>query len=227
MRSDDLKKIESFFGYPLKDRALFEEALCHMSYTNEKGLDVSNERLEFLGDAVIGLVVSSFLYETFPSDDEGQMSHKKAVLVCEKALAEWALEIGLDKFLRIGKGLEKEGGRNNYSVLSDAMEALIGAYFLDGGYETAHKIVRQYCEKKKTELEQRIYDANLELKKVLLDKGEMIYELVKTEGPPHRPLHWVRILLNGEVIGQGQGRSIKEAKRKAAEDALKNMQPLA
>jgi len=227
MEKDSFEKIESIFGYPLKNRALFEEALCHMSYSNEKGLEISNERLEFLGDAVIGLVVSSFLYESFPDDDEGQMSCKKAALVCEKSLSEWALEVGLDKLLCLGKGLEKEGGRKNSSILSDAMEAIIGAYFLDSGYEVAYKLIKSYCERKALTLEQKVYDINGKLQKLLSDKGEITYELIETKGPPHDPLHKVRVLLNGEVVGVGEGKTIKEAKKRAAKAALNNMQPFA
>ncbi|MGC9372922.1 MAG: ribonuclease III [Thermovirgaceae bacterium] len=210
------------FGYTFSDSRFLEEALTHASFANEQGLGYTNERLEFLGDAVLQLAVTHYLYESYPDDNEGELSRKRAALVCEQTLAEWAIETGLGSRIRLGKGLSRSGGSENPSVLADAVEAVIGALFLDGGFEKVLGIIFQFSRSRK----QRLLQGEENPKALLQErfesqgKGRPTYRLVKTEGPAHKPIHTVEILLDGKALARATGKTVREAESKAAEEIL-------
>lgn len=218
----DLSENREVFGYTFSDSRFLEEALTHASFANEQGLRYTNERLEFLGDAVLQLAVTHYLYESFPDDTEGELSRKRAALVCEQSLAEWAVEKGLGSRIRLGKGLSKSGGSKNPSVLADAVEAVIGAIFLDGGFEKVMGILVQFCQSRKPCLLQDEGNpkALLQERFESQGKGRPSYRLVRTEGPAHKPIHTVEIILDGKILARATGRTVKEAESKAAKAIL-------
>jgi len=217
-----LSENREVFGYTFSDSRFLEEALTHASFANEQGLGYTNERLEFLGDAVLQLAVTHYLYESYPEDTEGELSRKRAALVCEKTLAEWATETGLGSRIRLGKGLSKSGGSENPSVLADAVEAVIGAIFLDGGFEKVLGIVIRFCRSRKTQILQSEGNpkALLQERFESQGKGRPIYRLVKTEGPAHKPIHTVEIILDGKILATASGKTVREAESRAAETIL-------
>ncbi len=220
-----LNQLERRIGYHFRDRTLLEQAMRHSSYANEHqmGRLASNERLEFLGDAVLELVCSEFLYQNFPQMPEGDATKTRASLVCEPSLAFCAADISLGDYIRLGKGEEKGGGRERPSITSDACEALIGAIYLDGGFTSAKEFILQFIlndleHKKlffdsKTILQERIQARHEE---------ELRYELVKEEGPDHQKRFVAQALLGDQVIGEGSGRTKKAAEQAAAYAALKD-----
>ena len=194
-----MTELEKRLGHGFHDRALLETALTHSSYANENRAQgiVCNERLEFLGDSVLGVTVADFLYRRYALMPEGRMTRLRSELVCEQSLYQVALKLELGRFLRLGKGEEHNGGRNRPSILSDAVEALIAEpeYFTD--YKTALQ-----------ELVQR-------------QSGQILsYELVGEQGPDHDKVFTVQVLLNGDTVGRGEGRTKKEAEQSAAQNAL-------
>lgn len=218
-----LEQLEERIGYHFQNRQLLEQALCHSSYANERHMDrlSNNERLEFLGDAVLELATSEFLFKHYPKMPEGEATRTRASIVCEQTLALCARELGLGKWLFLGKGEEMTGGRERDSITSDAMEALLGAIYLDGGFANAKEFVGNFIlndieHKKlffdsKTILQERIQSAS----------GETLhYELVKEEGPDHNKRFTVNACLGGQVIGTGSGRTKKAAEQEAAYYAL-------
>ena len=194
----DLKGLEERIGYVFKNRRLLRQAMTHSSYANEHHIEKKdcNERLEFLGDAVLEVVSSDFLYHEYPKKPEGELTKIRASLVCEPTLAYCASEIGLGGYLLLGNGEEATGGRGRDSVVSDAMEALIGAIYLDGGFASAKEFVCRF---------------------VLSDTEQVLeYELLGEEGPDHNKTFDVRALLGGREIGRGSGRTKKAAEQVAA-----------
>ena len=218
-----LKALEARIGYEFKNRNLLILALTHSSYANEKKLGKlgSNERLEFLGDAVLELISSDYLYARFTQIPEGELTKKRASLVCEPSLAYCAREFGLPQFLLLGKGEEATGGRNRDSITSDVMEAVIGALYLDGGFDAAHDFIHRFIL---SDLENKIlfYDSKTVLQEILQAEGdgEFSYELKGEEGPDHNKSFWVDAVRNGEVIGSGHGRTKKAAEQQAAYEAI-------
>ena len=218
-----LEELEEQIGYHFQNRQLLEQALCHSSYANERHMDrlSNNERLEFLGDAVLELATSEFLFKTYPKMPEGEATRTRASIVCEQTLALCARELGLGKWLLLGKGEEMTGGRERDSITSDAMEALLGAIYLDGGFANAKEFVGNFIlndieHKKlffdsKTILQERIQSTS---------GGTLHYELVKEEGPDHNKQFTVNACLDGQVIGTGSGRTKKAAEQEAAYYAL-------
>ena len=214
-----MKVFENNIQYTFKDISLLELALTHSSYANESKVQMAyNERLEFLGDAVLQLITSEKLYTENPDMPEGKMSKLRASLVCEDALAEYSKQIELGRFMLLGKGEDNTGGRERPSVLADAFEALIGAIFLDGGIEPAKKFVRRFLD-----------DAHLMVKdyKTLLQEiiqknpGERLsYVVVGESGPDHDKCFTVEVRLNSNSIGTGTGKSKKQAEQQAAKEAL-------
>ena len=209
---------ESNIGYEFTDKELLLTALTHSSFANERKDMPFNERLEFLGDAVLQLVTSEKLFSENPGMPEGAMSRHRAALVCEDALAGYSARIDLGSSLRLGKGEEMNGGRVRPSILADAFEAVIGAIYLDGGFEPARAFIRRFID-----------NAHLSLKdhKTLLqeiiqqNRGEQLsYVLVGEEGPAHDRTFTVQVHLNSNVIGTGSGRSKKRAEQEAAKQAL-------
>ena len=215
----NLKELEKKIGYEFQDFSLLEQAMMHSSYTNEKHLEKyhCNERLEFLGDAVLELVSSEFLFLESPKVSEGKLTKTRASMVCEPSLAFCAREIELGSYLLLGKGEEATGGRQRPSVTSDAMEALIGAIYLDGGFTNAKEFIHRFIL---TDLENKklFYDSKTILQEMVQSQGEepLVYELLGEKGPDHNKTFEVRALIGTEEIGRGTGRTKKAAEAMAA-----------
>lgn len=219
-----MKKLEETIGHSFKDCDLIITALTHSSYANEsrdkKCKD--NERLEFLGDSVLGVITTTYLYEKYPNTPEGELTKMRAGLVCEGALCECARKIHLGDYLRLGKGEEAGGGRCRDSILADAFEAVIGAIFLDAGLEVAKKFVHEYVLNNE---KRAISDYKTTLQEIVQkNHGEILsYRLLGADGPDHDKKFKVEVLLNSNVIGRGEGHSKKEAEQMAAREALELM----
>ena len=217
--------LEERLGYSFRNRALLETALTHSSYANENrdsGI-VCNERLEFLGDSVLGVTVADFLYRHFPDMPEGRMTRLRAELVCEQSLHRVALELHLGDYLRLGKGEEHNGGRKRASILSDAVEAVIAAMYLDAGMETAAGFIHRCLLDDVRAIETPTFtDYKTSLQELVQrHSGQVLsYELVGEEGPDHAKTFRVQVCLNGDPIGRGTGRTKKEAEQAAAANAL-------
>ncbi|MDR0765290.1 MAG: ribonuclease III [Synergistaceae bacterium] len=217
---------ERELGYAFRNRELFEEALTHASYANENDC-VCNERLEFLGDAVLELCVSENLYSSRGDMDEGGLSRARSRLVRETTLASWARAVHLPETLRLGHGLECQGGRGNESIMADAMEAVLGAVFLDGGYEASMSVVTGLLYRTEQIVspggEADVKDAKSALQELLQAEGGKppAYRLVKRTGPDHAATYEVEATsLDGRVLATGSGSSIKTAEFAAARQAF-------
>ncbi len=219
-----MKKLEETIGHSFKDQTLLLNAVTHSSYANEaKDKNCrDNERLEFLGDSVLGVITTAHLYSKYPDTPEGELTKMRAGLVCEGALCQCARKIKLGDFLRLGRGEEAGGGRRRDSILADAFEAVIGALYLDAGLEAAKKFVHTYVldNEKGT-----ISDYKTTLQEIVQkNHGEILsYRLLGAEGPDHDKKFRVEVLLNSNVIGHGIGHSKKEAEQMAAKEALELM----
>ena len=214
-----MKDLEKNIGYTFKDKSLLKAAMTHSSYANEnKGNIPYNERLEFLGDAVLQLITSEKLFRESSHMAEGKMSKQRAALVCEDALAGYSAEIQLGQYLLLGKGEEASGGRNRPSILADAFEALIGAMFLDGGMDVAKKFVLRFVDAAHLSLQ----DYKTLLQEIIQkNPGERLSYVVSGEhGPDHDKSFEVQVHLNSNVIGKGTGKSKKQAEQAAAKEAL-------
>lgn len=223
----DISNLERQIGYEFKDKTLLETALTHSSYTGEHqmGYDKNNERLEFIGDAYVDAVVGTRLFEIMKESHEGALSKYRADVVCETSLAEAAKEINLGDYLRLGKGEAAGGGSNKASILSDAFEALIGAIYIDGGYESCSRVILSLLETKiQMAAEGRLsrdYKTRLQEKVQEKDKSAAIeYKTVKEEGPDHNKVFTVELTINGKKCGRGTGSSKARAEQSAASDAL-------
>lgn len=220
-----MQDLEARLGYFFRDRSLLETALTHSSYANENRSTgaVCNERLEFLGDSVLGVTVADYLYRNYGDMPEGHMTRFRSELVCEQSLYHVAQQLELGRYLRLGKGEERSGGRERASILSDAVEAIIAAMYLDAGMETASSFIHRclltnlgpvepHCSTDyKTGLQELVQRRN----------GQVLtYELTGESGPDHAKTFCVRVLLNGDPIGSGIGHTKKEAEQLAARDAL-------
>ena len=218
-----LEELENKLGYHFHDRRLLEHALCHSSYANERHWDrlQNNERLEFLGDAVLELATSEFLYQNYPTMPEGEATRTRASIVCEQTLALCARDLGLGEWLRLGKGEELTGGRDRDSITSDAMEALLGAIYLDGGFANAKEFVHHFILND-IEHKKLFYDSKTILQEQIQSETEepIHYELVKEEGPDHNKRFTVNVVLGEKVLGSGSGRTKKAAEQEAAYLAL-------
>lgn len=218
-----LKELEKKTGYIFKDFSLLEQAMMHSSYTNEKHLPKyrCNERLEFLGDAVLELVSSEYLFKESPRTPEGELTKTRASMVCEPSLALCARDIGLGEYLLLGKGEEATGGRYRDSVTSDAMEALIGAVYLDGGFTSAKEFIHRFIL---TDLENKklFYDSKTILQEMVQanKRGEISYHLLREEGPDHDKSFEVEVQIGGSGYGEGKGRTKKSAEQQAAYQAI-------
>ena len=220
--------LEEKLGYRFKNRALLENALQHSSYANEhRGAGMrSNERLEFLGDAVLGVVTADYLYKKHPDLPEGDLTRIRAALVCEESLHEVAQSLDLGRYLKLGRGEEQGGGRERPSILADATESVFAAVYLDGGMEAAEHHIMRFIPKN---LEQReslgFRDYKTALQEVIQKNPEekVEYVLVSESGPDHAKAFQVEVCLNSNVIGVGTGRSKKAAEQMAAKEALRLM----
>jgi len=222
-----IKDLEVAIGYRFKNIMLLQNALTHSSYANEQWHDglKSNERLEFLGDSVLGMVVARHLYQTFPDRLEGDLTRMRADMVCENALAKIAQRLDLGKHLLLGNGEEQNGGRNRPSILADAVESVIAACFLDGGMAAAEAFIDRFvlCNVPGDK------PANLDYKTAFQElvqqkKNQQIaYCLVSESGPDHDKKFTVEVTLNGTVVGQGTGTSKKRAEQNAAKEAMEKL----
>ncbi len=226
--SRNLARLEQQIGYRFDSVDLLKDALVHSSYANESGskhpaLDC-NERMEFLGDTVLSLVVSTYLFSAYPELPEGNLSKIRSFTVCEKALAEFAAEIELGDYLQLGRGEEHNNGRQRPSITSDAFEALIAAIYLDGGLDPAAKFILHFAIPHIEHLlsEQITEDYKTALQQIIQqEQGEKLeYVLVAEEGPAHQRIFTMEARLNSNVIGRGRGSSKREAEQKAAKEAL-------
>ena len=224
-----LHELEQHLDYTFHDLRLLRAALYHSSYANEHRAQSvsSNERLEFLGDAVLGFVSADYLYRKHPDLPEGELTRIRAALVCEDSLHEVAQRLHLGDFLMLGKGEESGGGRHRPSILADAVEAVLAAVYLDGGIDEARALVHRILLEKEPEqvVESRRRDCKTELQELVQRKPnqELRYELVSESGPDHAKVFTVAVMLNGQVVGLGSGHSKKEAEQSAARTALEHM----
>jgi len=222
-RNEDIRFFEEKLGYAFRSPDIFREALTHASYANELGLPLYNERLEYLGDAVLGLCVSEILFVSHPDYAEGELSKARSLLVCESTLALWADSMRLQDLLLLGKGLEREGGRENPSILADAAEAVLGAVFLDGGYDAARAVVGGFLASVRPRSCAENRDPKSRLQELLQSQGKKppTYHLVRRTGPDHAARFEVELTSpGGGVRAFGSGSSIKAAEFDAAETAL-------
>ncbi len=223
----DFTEFEKKIGYTFKNKELLHEALSHSSYANEvKHGRNSNERLEFLGDSVLSIVVSKHLFTHFKHLPEGELTKIRASLVCEKALFDFSKKIDLGKHILLGKGEENSGGRTRPSIVSDAFEAVIAAVFLDGGMEAAEKYVLSFIPKNlDAGSAKALHDYKTVLQEIIQKNPEehIEYVLADQEGPDHNRKFVVQVRLNSNVIGTGEGHSKKQAEQFAAREALRLM----
>ena len=224
-----IKDLEAAIGYSFQNITLLQNALTHSSYANERWHNslMSNERLEFLGDSILGMVVATYLYQTFPDRPEGELTRMRADMVCEQALAVVANRLELGKHLLLGNGEEQGGGRNRASILADAVESVIAATFLDGGMDAAKTFIKTFilCDVPVTKLHNADYKTALQEHIQKKKDQSLRYELVGESGPDHDKRFLVQVLLNGKVAGQGSGSSKKRAEQDAARAALENLHP--
>lgn len=216
---DDFEKV---IGYHFKSAGLLRQALTHSSYANEKHMKklADNERLEFLGDAVLELVSSEFLFSNYPDMPEGELTKKRASMVCEPSLAMSARDIRLQDYILLGKGEEFTGGRKRDSITSDAMEAVIGAIYLDGGIDQARNFVLRFIL---NDLENKslFYDSKTVLQEIVQDKGKVPeYVLAGCTGPDHDKRFFAEVHISGKIYGKGTGHTKKAAEQAAAYQAV-------
>ena len=224
---ENLEEFQGKIRYYFNDKELLIEALSHSSYANEKrkGRN-SNERLEFLGDSVLSIVVSQYLFEHFTHLPEGELTKIRASLVCEKSLYEFAKQIDLGEHILLGKGEENTGGRERVSILADAFEAVIAAVFLDGGLEAAKRHILKFIPKDIDDRKPVSFSDHKTILQEIIQKNpeeKVEYKLVGQSGPDHNKAFKVQVRLNSNVIGTGIGRSKKEAEQMAAKEALELM----
>lgn len=216
-------EFQKVIGYEFRQTGLLQQALTHSSYANEKRMKKhsDNERLEFLGDAVLEIISSEYLYHHFPDLPEGELTKMRASLVCEPTLAYCTKELHLGEYLLLGRGEDRTGGRKRSSILSDALEAVIGAIYLDGGFASAKEFVLKFIL---TDIahKQLFYDSKTILQEIVQRKSKegLTYRLTKEEGPDHNKHYEVDAVLGDRIIGSGSGRTKKAAEMEAAYHAI-------
>ena len=222
-----IKDLEAAIGYKFQNITLLQNALAHSSYANERWHDSlkSNERLEFLGDSVLGMVVAEHLYRNFPDRPEGELTRMRADMVCETSLALIAEQIGLGQHLLLGHGEETGGGRNRASILADAVESVIAASFLDGGMAAARSFIERFVLNRVPVRQLTNKDYKTALQELVQQKKNqtITYRLAGESGPDHDKTFLVEVSLNGTVIGEGTGTSKKRAEQDAARAALEQL----
>lgn len=219
-----MQKLEANLKYTFKNKNLLKNALTHSSYANEKkGEFQSNERLEFLGDSVLSIIVAEHLFNNYPQLPEGRLTKLRASLVCEQTLCRFSKELCLGDYLLLGKGEKANGGNNRPSILADAFEAVLAAIYLDGGMEAAKRHVLRFVSYELAHLEHENFkDFKTELQEIIQRNPEekLSYVLIGEEGPDHDKSFTVEVHLNSNVIGKGVGHSKKNAEQMAAKQAL-------
>jgi len=224
-----IKDLETAIGYRFKNISLLQNALAHSSYANERWHDSlkSNERLEFLGDSILGMVTAEYLYRNFPDRPEGDLTRMRADMVCEQALAVVADRIDLGRHLLLGNGEQTGGGRHRDSILADAVESVIAACFLDGGMDAARQFINTFVLTEVPVKKLRNADYKTALQELVQQKKNQIlsYALVGESGPDHDKQFRVEVSLNGQVVGEGIGSSKKRAEQAAAKAAMEALFP--
>ena len=229
-RDDLLRRFQERLGYRFQRPELLERALTHRSFSNERGEGETYERLEFLGDAVLGLVTAEHLYDDTPDRQEGELTRSKGHLVSSRVLAELADSLGLGAVLRLGVGEDRSGGRSKASLLADALEAVLGAVFRDGGYHAARRVITALLDQAPAPaggIEAR--DAKTRLQELAQARGQgrPTYHEIDVSGPDHKKRFTVECRLDGRPLGAGLGRTKKRAEQKAAAAALAILDPSA
>ncbi len=222
-----IKDLENAIGYRFHNITLLQNALTHSSYANERWHNslMSNERLEFLGDSILGMVVAEHLYRNYPDRPEGELTRMRADMVCETALAQAANRLELGQHLLLGHGEEQGGGKKRASILADAVESVIAASFLDGGMDAARQFISRFilCNVPVQGLHNADYKTALQ-ERVQQKKNQLLaYSLTGESGPDHDKHFTVEVSLNGQVVGQGSGTSKKRAEQDAARDAMEKL----
>ena len=224
-----IKDLEAAIGYKFKDISLLQNALAHSSYANERWHNslMSNERLEFLGDSILGMMVAEYLYRTFPDRPEGELTRMRADMVCEQTLAAVAGRIDLGRHLLLGNGEEQGGGRTRNSILADAVESVIAASFLDGGMEAARQFIQKFILVEVPVKKLHNVDYKTGLQELVQQKKNQVltYTMVGESGPDHDKRFDVEVKLNGKVVGLGSGSSKKRAEQDAARAAMELLFP--
>ena len=222
-----IKDLEEAIGYRFHNITLLQNALTHSSYANERWHDglMSNERLEFLGDSVLGMIVADYLYRNFPNRPEGELTRMRADMVCETTLAAVADRVGLGKHLLLGHGEERFGGRSRASILADAVESVIAASYLDGGLDAAKGIIQRFILSNVPVKKLHNADYKTNLQELVQQKKNQVleYVLAGESGPDHDKIFTAQVLLNDQVVGEGTGSSKKRAEQDAARAALEQM----
>lgn len=225
-RKNELATLQNEINLNFSDLERLNQAFIHPSFTNEQNLDYSlnNQRLEFLGDAVLELVVSDYLFKNYPKLTEGQMTKLRALIVCEPSLYKAAKEMNLGRFLILGKGEENTGGSEKPSILADTFESLVGAIFIDKGLEAARNFILKSLEENIIKAVSGEIDTDYKtaLQEILQKQSteKILYKTVKEEGPDHDKVFYVELIWNGKVLGKGTGHSKKEAEQRAAKQAM-------
>ena len=224
-----ISELETAIGYRFKNITLLQNALTHSSYANERWHNSlkSNERLEFLGDSILGMVVAEHLYCNYPERTEGELTRMRADMVCETSLAAVAEKLGLGQHMLLGHGEEQGGGRNRASILADAVESVIAASFLDGGMDAATRFIQQFilCDVPVKKLHNTDYKTALQELVQQKKHQQLSYSLTGESGPDHDKEFTVEVRLNGQVVGSGIGTSKKRAEQAAAKDAMERLFP--
>ena len=224
-----IKDLEEAIGYRFHNISLLQNALTHSSFANERWHNslLSNERLEFLGDSILGMLVAEYLYRNFPDRPEGELTRMRADMVCEKTLASVAARIHLGDHLMLGHGEEQGGGRSRDSILADAVESVIAACFLDGGIEAAQRFIRTFILVEVPVSQMHNTDYKTKLQELVQQKKNQVlsYTLTGESVPDHDKHFTVAVSLNGGMVGQGEGRSKKRAEQEAARAAIRNLFP--
>ena len=223
-----MKELQDKIGYSFNNVALLRKSMTHSSYANEKikSAGASNERLEFLGDSLLGMTVALLIYNIKPELSEGQMTKLRAELVCERSLADVAAELDLGSYLLLGRGEINGGGRSRPSILSDAFEALIAAIYLDGGYEPIEKLISVLFTTRVKNPAQSNKDYKTKLQEIIQGKPgrSLVYEVTNEIGPDHNKIFTVEVKVNDKLIAAGSGKSKKLAEQNAAKEALKELE---
>jgi ribonuclease-3 len=226
-RKKELAAFQKTAGIRFKSQRLLNLSFMHRSISNESNNKINNERLEFLGDAILGAVSATLLYELFPDRSEGDLAKIKSVIVSEDILSGIALELGLNQLLILGRGEEHSGGRTKKAILADALEALIGAYYLDSGYKAAFNFIRRFIQ---SDID-RASDShhNRDFKTLLQEYSQRLYRsypnyrLLKKTGPEHEKMFWIEVMVNGKSYGPGVGKNKKSAEQEAAKQAYEQL----
>jgi len=222
-----IKDLEAALGYKFQNITLLQNALTHSSYANERWHNslLSNERLEFLGDSILGMAVAAYLFHNFPDRPEGDLTRMRADMVCETSLAAIAVRLNLGEHLLLGHGEERFGGRTRASILADAVESVIAAAYLDGGIEAAKGIITRFvlCNVPTTKMQNTDYKTALQELVQQKKNQTLCYRLIGESGPDHDKVFTAQVLLNDQVVGEGTGSSKKRAEQDAARVALETL----